>query len=388
MAMMFATMAFSIDSMLPALPAIAADMSPSDPNRAQLIVTSFIFGMGIGTLFTGPISDSVGRKPVIIGGGVVYCIGALMAARATTLETVLLARALMGLGAAGPRVVVLAIIRDLYKGRAMAQTMSFIMTVFTIVPAIAPSIGAVIIAFSGWDGLFYACMIFSLITMLWLGLRQPETLPTERRTPLRFGPIFAATRELVGNALVMRATLIQSLIAACMFAMISSTQQVFDITFDRGDSFPLWFGGVAIFTAMGTFANARLVMKLGMRKIVNLVLGMELVLSGIMMLVTLAGLWPEWLAFPAFVIWMASVFFTIALGMGNMNALAMEPVGHIAGMAASLIGCASTVLGVGLAVPVGLMFNGTILPLSIGLFIFSALAVAILRTINDPLKDA
>lgn len=387
MAMIFATMAFSIDSMLPALPQIAAEMSPDDPNRAQLVVTAFVLGMGLGTLFTGPLSDAFGRKPVVVAGGVVYCIGALAAANAGTLETILAARAVMGMGAAGARVVTLAIIRDLYSGRAMAQTMSFVMMVFTIVPALAPTIGSLIIDASGWHGLFIASMAFSLFTMIWLTFRQPETLPRERRIPLRPVALIGGITEVLSNPIVVRATLVQTLVAGVMFAMISSTQQIFAETFGHGDDFHLWFAGIALFAASGTLLNAALVMRLGMRTIVNAVLAMQLVLSGIMVVTFYADLMPEALQFPAFVVWMGSIFFMISLGMGNMNALAMEPVGHVAGLAASVIGCVSTVLAVVIAVPIGLMFDGTILPLATGVFICIALAFGILQTIMDTPKE-
>lgn len=148
-AMMFATVAFSIDSVLPALPEIAAELTPQDPNRAQLILTSFVFGMGLGTLVMGPLSDAFGRKPVIVGGAVLYCLAALVGYLAPTLETVLAARVVMGLGVAAPRVVSLAMVRDLYAGRDMARIVSFAMMVFMVVPAAAPLLGAAIIAAAG-----------------------------------------------------------------------------------------------------------------------------------------------------------------------------------------------------------------------------------------------
>ncbi|MES2967639.1 MAG: MFS transporter, partial [Pseudomonadota bacterium] len=196
-AMLFATIAFSIDAMLPALPQIAAELSPDAPNAAQLILTSFVLGMGIGTLLAGPLSDTFGRKPVILAGAALYCAAAMTAYFAPTLETVLLARMVQGLGAAGPRVVSLALVRDLYKGREMAKVVSFAMMIFTLVPAIAPFIGQGIMAVTGWRGIFVAFVAFSVLSMLWFGLRQPETL-TERR-PLAAAPLLAAFREVLSH---------------------------------------------------------------------------------------------------------------------------------------------------------------------------------------------
>ena len=176
-AMLFATIAFSIDAMLPALPRIAQELTPGNPNAAQLIITSFVLGIGLGTLVAGPLSDSFGRKPVIVAGAALYCLAAAVAYMAPTLETVLAARLVQGLGAAGPRVVSLALVRDLYKGREMARVVSFAMMIFALAPAFAPLLGSAIIAGFGWRGIFLAFITFSAASMLWLASRQPETLP-------------------------------------------------------------------------------------------------------------------------------------------------------------------------------------------------------------------
>ncbi|WP_353472188.1 multidrug effflux MFS transporter [Salipiger sp. H15] len=377
LAMMFATIAFSIDAMLPALPDIARELTPGDLNRAQLVVTSFVFGMGVGTLFTSPLSDAFGRKPVILGGLAVYIVAALVAAREETLEMVLAARMLQGLGAAGPRVVALAIVRDVYAGRGMAQIMSFVMMVFTLFPALAPSIGTVIIQFAGWRGVFLAFVVFASIVALWMLIRLPETLPRERRRPFRAGPIWSATKELLGHPVVQVSIGVQALVAATMFSMISSVQQIYDVTYDQATYFPLWFGGVALLSASASFVNAKLVVRLGMRRIVTAVLVSQVVLSAIAVLVFASVLSGD-AGFAAFLLWQVSVFFMMGMTMGNVNAIAMEPVGHIAGIASSLLGALSTVLAVGLAVPVGLMFDGTPLPLACGVFVEVSLAALLM----------
>ncbi|MEM1004279.1 MAG: MFS transporter, partial [Pseudomonadota bacterium] len=175
-AMMFATIAFSIDSMLPALPEIGAQLSPDDVNRAQLILTSFVLGMGIGTFFTGPLSDAFGRKPVIYGGAALYILASAVAWASASLELVLAARVVQGLGAAGPRVVAMAIIRDLYSGRVMARIISIAMMIFTLIPAAAPLLGAGMIAVFGWRSIFVLFIVFALIIVAWMGVRLPESL--------------------------------------------------------------------------------------------------------------------------------------------------------------------------------------------------------------------
>lgn len=382
-AMLFATIAFSIDAMLPALPQIGAELTPQDLNRAQLIVTSFVFGMGFGTLFTGPLSDTFGRKKIILCGTGLYILGAALASVAQSLELVLAARVLQGLGAAGPRVAALALMRDQYEGRQMARIMSFVMMVFTLVPAIAPGLGAVIIAGFGWRGIFGAFILFCTTSAIWLALRQPETLPPEQRRPLRLRTLWSAAKEVLTNRLVVLTTLVQTLCYGMLFAVISSTQQVFDITFDRAQSFPLWFSLIAVLAGSASFVNARLVVRLGMRFMVKAALTGQILCSGAMVLGEATGLLAGTALFAAYVVWNTSVFFTAGLTMGNLNALAMEPMGHIAGMTASIVGAVSTVLAVLIAAPVGMAFNGTPLPIVAGVLICAILGLG-LMLLNGP----
>ncbi|WP_319823765.1 multidrug effflux MFS transporter [Thalassovita sp.] len=365
MAMLFATIAFSIDSMLPALPEIAQELSPDDLNRAQLIITSFVLGMGIGTFFTGPLSDAFGRKPVILGGAALYVLAAGWAFVAQGLEPLLVARFLQGIGAAGPRVVGLAIVRDQYAGREMARIMSFVMMVFTLVPAVAPLMGSVIIVFSGWRGVFLAFVLFAMGSALWLALRQPETLPPADRRPLRISVIRAAIAEMAAHPSVRLSILAQTFCFALLFMTITMIQQVFDLTFGRADSFPLWFAGMALVAGSASFLNASLVMKFGMRKLATTALGTQVFLSSLMALTWITGVLGD-ATFYAFVLWMTSVFFQTGLTIGNLNAITMEPMGHIAGMAASVSGAFSTVVAATLAVPVGQSFDGTPLPMALG----------------------
>ncbi|MDJ0820981.1 MAG: multidrug effflux MFS transporter [Paracoccaceae bacterium] len=378
MAMMFSTIAFSIDAMLPALPEIGAALTPEDVNQAQLVITSFVLGMGIGTLFTGPLSDRFGRRPVIVAGVGLYIISALVAAVAQTLELLLLARVFQGLGAAGPRVVALAIIRDLYAGRIMAQIMSFVMIVFSLVPALAPSLGAVIIALSGWRSVFIAFVVFGSVSVIWMLARLPETLPKESRRPFRLDALWAAVVEMVRHPVVGLSIAVQSLCFGMLFSMLSSTQQIFDITFDRSASFPLWFGGIAVVAASASFLNAALVVRLGMARLVTAMLAVQVALSAGMVAILLGGVSGLPL-FAAFVLWQTSVFFQAGMTIGNLNAIAMEPMGHIAGTAASVIGSIATVMAVVFAVPVGLMFDGTPLPLAVGILAEAILALLLMR---------
>jgi len=370
--MLAATVAFSIDAMLPALPEIGAELAPDNPNVAQLVITSFVFGMGFGTFVAGPLSDRFGRKPIVAGGAALYCLGALWAYFAQDLTAMLLARAVQGLGASGPRVVSLAMIRDLYSGQGMARILSFVMMVFTTVPAIAPTLGFAIIAYGHWRGVFVAFAIFAVLGLIWLTLRQPETLAPENRKSLELSSLWQATCEVMANPTTRLSILVQTLSFGMLFLTISTTQQVFDETYGRGEHFHFWFGGIAIAAATASIVNAYYVVRIGMRAIIRLTLLAQTVLALCMCAVILAPL-PENVEFAAYVFWTISLFYQAGLTIGNLNALALEPMGHIAGLASSAVAAFSTVGGVALSAPVGLLFNGTALPMAVACAVAAAI---------------
>ena len=378
-AALFATIAISIDAMLPALPEIAATLSPGAPNRAQLVVTSFVFGMGFGTLFAGPLSDAFGRKPVIMISAGLYVIAAIACYLAPSLQTLLIARVVMGIGAAGPRTVAIAMVRDLFSGREMARIMSFVMMVFTLIPAVAPLMGQGIIALAGWKAIFLVYVGFAALTMAWLSLRQPETLAVAARRPLTAALLAAAVRELFSHRIVLVSLVAQTLTLASLFATLSSMQGIFETRFDRAASFPLWFGFIALISMGGSVINARVVVQRGMRRVLTTTYAAVLALTVLLLTLIWGGLMPEPLAFAAHLIWSIALFAMMGLSMGNLNALAMEPVGHIAGLASSVISAIATVGSVVLAVPVGQAFDGTALPLMAGVAVFIALALMSMR---------
>ncbi|MEP2642769.1 multidrug effflux MFS transporter [Roseobacter sp.] len=376
MAMMFATIAFSIDAMLPAMPDIARELTPDIPTRAPLIMTAFVLGMGIGTFFTGPLSDAFGRKTVMISGAAIYIAASAVAWASSTFEIVLAARVVQGIGAAGPRVVSIALIRDLYSGRDMAKIVSIVMMIFTLVPGFAPTLGHMIILSSGWRGIFLAFIVFSVISVLWLGLRLPETLARENRRPLRPHLMVAAIREMFEHPIVRLSIIAQTLCMAMLFTLLMLIQPVYEQIFDKQDTFHLWFGGIALVSAIASFLNAVLVGRLGMRRLITTALGIQFVLS--LLVLTQNAIFGS-SAFAIFAVWQAYVFFQAGLTIGNLNAIAMEPMGHIAGMAASVIGAVSTVLGAAIASPIGLLFDGTLRPLVGAVLLMATLAFIVMR---------
>lgn len=288
LAMMFATIAFSVDAMLPALADIAADLSPEAVNRAQLVVGCFAIGLGAGTLFTGPLSDSWGRKPVVLCGLALYAVGAICAALAPNLEMLLLARFVQGLGAAAPRVVGLSIIRDLYKGREMAKITSFVMMIFTLFPAVAPTIGAFLTGLGSWRTIFYAFIVFAIVISTWFSTRLVETLPKNRRTAFRPGALIAAGKQVLTHRMVVICMLVMTLTFSMLMSFINSAQQVYSIVFLRGDSFHYWFALVALISASSSAMNAYLVSRIGMRAIISWTLGIQVVLSSLFMVALLS----------------------------------------------------------------------------------------------------
>ena len=383
LAFLFATIAFSIDAMLPALPDIAADLTPDNVNRAQLILTTFVAGMGLGTLFAGPLSDALGRKRTITIGFGIYIAATIAAIYADSLELLLVARFVPGLGAAGPRIVGLALVRDLYEGREMARISSFVMMIFIMIPAVAPTLGAGIIAISDWHGVFLAFIAFAVIGALWLNIRQAETLPPAARRPLRIGTLYAAAREVLSDRQVMLATLILTLGFGQMFGLLSSAQQLFGETYGKGENFHLWFAAMALLSGSGTVLNATFVMRFGMRRIAKWAYVMQTIVSGLALTLILSGVLPQGLEFPVFFFWAVSVFFMAGVTFGNLNALALQRMGHIAGMAASIVAAISTLAAVLIAAPVGLLYNGTAIPAITATLICSGLAWALMRRLND-----
>ncbi|MEL6449751.1 MAG: multidrug effflux MFS transporter [Pseudomonadota bacterium] len=375
-AMMFATIAFSIDAMLPALPDIAADIAPGGVAQAALVMTFFVIGMGLGTFVTGPISDAIGRKPVVYIGLAIYALGAVLSWVAPTLELMLAARVLQGLGASGPRVVSAAIIRDLYSGRTMASILSLTMMVFLLVPAVAPLIGALITDAFGWRAIFPAFLIFGLILLIWFGSRLSETLAVADRRPLRWSLMKDAVGQMFTHRTVRLSIFVQSLMLMILFSILTMVQPIFEVSFDRADSFPVWFGAIALASGVSSLLNAAIVGRFGMRRLVTWALLAQVGISTtfvLWMVFDMPGL------FAFYIFWQWGVMFQGGLTVANLNAIAMEPMGHIAGMAASVIGAVSTVAGALLASPMGLLFNGTPMPLVVTVLVACLVASILMQ---------
>ena len=372
-ALIISLVALSIDAMLPALPEIAADLKFENANDAQFVISMLFVGMGFGQIIFGPLSDSVGRKPAINIGFMIFILGCLLSIFAQDFDDMMIGRFLQGLGAAGPRIVSIALVRDYYEGRAMARVMSFVMTIFILVPVIAPAIGQLIIAYSNWHSIFILFLLLSVITMIWFSLRQPETLPRERRIRFSMGQIIQDIKVICSIPVAIGYTITMGLIFGAFIGYLSSSQQIFQAQYALGNQFALYFGVLAASIGLASLVNTQLVMRFGMRRLSRTATIIIALLSAPFFLLA-----QHYQGHPPLAMLMAyllCVFFFMGILFGNLNALAMEPLGRIAGLGAAVVGSISTLLSVVLGVIVAGAYDGTIIPLVAGFSVLSMMCL-------------
>jgi len=375
--LMMSLTALSTDAMLPALPEIGSDLAVPTANDRQLVVSTLFLGMAIGQLFFGPLSDSAGRKPAVYAGFALYIAGALLSILAGSYPMMLGGRLLQGLGISAPRAITLALVRDRYKGRPMARVMSFAATVFILVPMVAPTLGQAIMLVSGWRSIFGSFVVIGLITLSWFALRMPETLAPEHRVPFSLHHIVDATLEIARNRIAMGYTVSAGLVSGAFLGYLNSAQQIFQEQYALGKLFPLVFGVISLSIGLASLLNARLVMRFGMRFLVQrslfVIVGLSTIALGIAFF--LGGQPPLWLLMAYLMV----TFFCVGILFGNQNALAMEPLGHLAGIGAATVGSLSTLVSMPLGTMIGRAYNGTVLPLVVGVLLLSGLCMLAVR---------
>ena len=368
----------AMDMMLPALPNIASAFHITVANRPQAVLSTFMIGFGVGQFVMGPLSDRFGRRPVLLGGMVLYVIASLLAIAAPSFETVLLARALQGLGTAATRVIATSVVRDCYAGRRMASVMSLTMMVFIAVPVIAPSFGQAVMLLTQWRGIFIVLTLYGVLALIWSALRLPETLPVSERKSLAVRDVLAAFRQTVTSRQTLGYALAAGGVLGALFAYVFSSQQVFTEIFKLGHYFPQAFAAVAIGIAIAGFLNARIVGRLGMRVISHGGLVGAVAVAGTM----LVAVKLQMLSLPLFMMLSTLMMFTFGLMFANFTSLAMEPQGHIAGTASSLYGSITTLLGIGIGVLIGQEYNGTLLPFATGFFLCTLGSLAVVVVVE------
>ena len=374
-ALTMSLVAMSIDTMLPALGTMASELGAAHANDRQLILSVFFGGMSVGQLIYGPVSDSTGRKPALYLGIGLFVVGGVICALTHSFTWLLVGRALSGFGAAGPRIVAVALVRDAHAGSSMARVMSFVQTVFILVPVLAPSIGQAVLAITTWRAIFGALVVIAVLNVAWIALRQPETLSRAFRVPFSLRTIGQGCVETFRNRIALGYTLGSGFVFGGFISYLSMSQQVFQEQYGLGAKFPLFFGLLASAIGVASFANGKLVMRFGMRRLSRA----ALLLNCVLCVCALLGSWalgghPPLFAFVAF---MLICFFCNGLLFGNYSARAMEPVGHIAGVASAVIGSVSGLLALALGTLFGRAYDGTVLPLVGG---FTAAALLALVT--------
>ncbi|MCH2078394.1 MAG: MFS transporter [Rhodobacteraceae bacterium] len=368
MAFLVSCVALGIDLMLASLVQIGRELSPAAPENATLVMGSFFMALGVATFFVGPLLDAWGRRPVILGGLGLYALGGLLSWLAPSLTLMLLGRALMGVGAAAPRVGVQAIIRDRYSGRQMAATISIVMMIFTLVPGIAPVMGAWIADAFGWRAVFFVFIIFGAGGAAWFAWQQPETLTKPQ--PLNFRVWIREIRDAFRLPVFRQSMTIQLFTFASLYGFLTAGPAIFSESYGIPGLYPYIFGGVSLLGAFAAFANSRLVKRLGMVVLSRVSLMVYSAINVVSLIAMAAGaeLW-------SFVAPMFFGFFVLGFVIGNAQALAMEPLGHIAGTASATLVAVAT-LGAGLlASPLPLMFGSDPMPFIAGTTVFGAIAL-------------
>ena len=374
MAFVTCFVAMSIDLMLPALSQIGQDLEVLRDNDTQLIITTIFIGVAIGHIFYGPLADVVGRKPATYLGFAIFILGTSISLLSYSMDMMLLGRFLQGLGAAGPRIVTIAIVRDKSEGPEMARVMSLIMTVFVLVPVVAPIIGQGILWLSGWRMMFVFLLVAALAILLWFGLRLPETLTVEKRSKFSVKIVMNSFKEVISNRVAMAYVIASGLGFGAFLGFLNSVQQVLQDLYHLGAKFPFYFAVLATGIGVASFINSKLVMRFGMK---TLVLGTQMITVILSLLALISTFWlgavpPLWCVMVYFML----VLMGIGLLFGNLNALSMEPFGHIAGLASGLIGGVSTLIAVIAGMLVGQAFNQTLIPIMLGFILLPGLSFA------------
>ncbi|MCF2514045.1 multidrug effflux MFS transporter [Sphingomonas sp. G124] len=365
--------AFAIDAMIPALPAIGAELGVETENRRQLVVVAYFLGFGFGQIFWGPLADRFGRKPILGAGVALYTGFALLCGIAESFTLLIAGRIAMGASAAVTRVLVTAMVRDLFEGEAMARVMSLVFMVFMLVPVLAPNIGQAILLVGPWRTIFLVLASYGVTIWLWSFIRLPETLHPEYRRDLNTGEIWQAVKTAASDRLSIGYTLALTAVFGGLTAYISSIQQIVFDVFDAANFIGLVFAAIAAPMALASWGNASVVGRFGLRRTGH---------SGLLAFVTVATahvliaeltVEPLWL----FIVMMALTFVAFAFTTSNFGTLAMRNMAPIAGTASSFQGVTGTIGGALIGLTIGQSFDGTQLPFLAGLAVCGATALVL-----------
>ncbi len=376
MALLMSIVAISIDALLPALGILGKDLGVTHPNQVQLVIGCIFAGMAVGELIAGPLSDAMGRKPVLYIGIVIYLLGSVFCYFVNDFSLLLVGRVIQGLGVAAPYVTAVSVVRDKYSGRDMASVMSLIMMIFILVPAIAPNLGQAVMYLASWREIFLLYVVYSVVIVLWIMLRLEETLPPSRRIPLEARAFIHGFKVVTGNRTARIYTLCMGLCFGSFIGYLGASQQIFQDQFGTGDAFSFYFGGLALVLGGASLLNSHVVGRFGMRFIclraMAVIILASAVFLGVQLAITTVTLW-------MFVIYAAVLFFSFGLMFGNLNAIAMEPMGEVAGMASAIMAAVSSVLSLALGTAIGQMYDYTLIPITCGFLGLGSIAWILMR---------
>ena len=381
MASLMSIVALSIDALLPALPDIGASLGVVSNNDNQLLITMVFLGLGSGQLLFGPLSDSYGRKPIVYIGFLIFIVASIICVTTKSFEVMIIGRVLQGFGLSSPRTIAIAMVRDSYSGNYMAKILSIVVMVFLLVPVIAPTLGQFLLHFYSWKSIFYVNLIFSTVIMLWFWKRQPETLTVTNRIRFSRHSFINGFKEFIKHRDAVAFTLVSGFIIGSFMVYLSTSQQIFEQQYDMADVFPYIFASLAIAIGLATFLNSRLVVKYGMWRISFISTIAYLIISALYIVLFYSGENPS---IEILIGFFALQFFAIGLLFGNLRALAMQPLGHIAGIGAAINGFISTVIAVPIANYIGSFVTDSVLPLFIGFTVFGFLSLLVFLKLKKP----
>ncbi len=373
MAFLMALNALAIDIMLPGLQEIGAALNVENENHRQYVVSAYLIGFGVAQLFYGPIADRFGRRMPMIVGLAIYVVSSLAVVFVPSFESLLLLRFIQGIGSAATRVITVSIVRDVFGGRQMAEVMSLIMMVFMVIPVVAPGTGQVIMLFGDWHWIFVFMAAIALIVGVWMYVRLPETLAPQDIRPFTVKVILEGFRIVLTDRVALCYTIASTFIFGALFGFINSAQQVYVGIYGLGVWFPVAFAAVALFMALSSFVNAKLVGRFGMRKLSHGSLLGFIAINFVWLVVQVLG--PQPMPFFLFITFFSLAMFQFGWIGSNFNSLAMEPLGHVAGTASSVLGFMGTIGGSIIGAAIGQAFNGTALPMVTGFFVVSIIGL-------------
>ncbi|WP_298494845.1 multidrug effflux MFS transporter [uncultured Algibacter sp.] len=380
MASLMSIVALSIDALLPAIPEISATLNVTNPNNNQLLITMIFLGIGVGQLIFGPLSDSFGRKPIVFIGFIVFILASIICVTTKNFEIMIIGRVLQGIGLSSPRSLALSMIRDSYDGDYMAKIISIVVMFFILVPVVAPTLGQLLISLFDWKSIFYFNLLFGVLIMFWFWKRQPETLPKEKRIKFTSNLFIDGTKEFFKHKQAVAFTFVSGFITGSFMVYLSTSQQIFQEQYNLAEMFPYIFASLAISIGLATFLNSRLVVKYGMMRIAYTASIAYVIVSVLYVILFWSGNNPSIYILLSF---FALQFFAVGFLFGNLRAIAMQPLGHIAGIGAAINGFISTVMAVPIANYIGSFVYDSVLPLFIGFSIFGILSLLVFIAVKN-----